>query len=152
MFNDFWMADNGFIELEMKGDLRDLVARKYAEGNTVTTGPATPVNQVYKLMKLYDISQIPVLDDNKLVGLIDEEDLLTHVHRTGGFTGEARDIMARDVVTVEASEDLSKLLDVLTHGMVAPVMHKGRFQGIVTKIDVLNHMRLTGHMRPTVAS
>ncbi|MBZ0218356.1 MAG: pyridoxal-phosphate dependent enzyme [Fimbriimonadaceae bacterium] len=143
MYNDFWMADNGFLELDMKGDLRDLIARKYAEGNTVTVGPQTPLKLVYGQMKLFDISQIPVIEGNKLVGLIDEEDLLIRVNRTGGFEGTASDIMTESLVTVDASDDIQQVLDTLNRGMTAIIMHQGRFQGLVTKIDVLNHLRLT---------
>jgi len=145
MYNDFWMYDNNFLEHDMKGDLRDLIARKYAEGNTVTVKPKTPIKQVYGLMKLYDISQIPVLSGDVLVGLIDEEDLLVRAQETGSFEGTANDIMTRDLVTTDASQDINTLLDTLKRGMTAIIMHNGRFQGLVTKLDVLNHIRLTGH-------
>lgn len=144
MYNDFWMADNGFLDLPLKGDLRDLITRKHGEGQAVIVKQSTPLRQVYQQMKLYDFSQLPVLDEDRLVGLIDEEDLLVHVHESGGeFEGVAGDIMTRDITTIDSGETLSHLLDVLTRGMVAPILHKGHFEGLITKIDVLNHMRLT---------
>ena len=39
---------------------------------------------------------------------------------------------------------LERVLLILSRGMVVPVLHKERFQGLITKIDVLNHMRLHG--------
>ncbi|MEM7429315.1 MAG: CBS domain-containing protein, partial [Pseudomonadota bacterium] len=142
MFNDYWMVDNGFIESPMTGDLRDLVSRKHAERQAITMKPTTTIEQAYRAMKLYDISQIPVLDGNDLVGILDEEDLLLHVYDTGGFGGEAGDIMTTDLRTVDADEDLARVLLLLTRGLAVPVIHDGRFQGLITKIDVLNHMRL----------
>ncbi len=142
MFNDYWMVDNGFMESPMTGDLRDLVSRKHAERQTVAIKPNTTLEQAYRSMKLYDISQIPVLDGDRLVGLLDEEDLLLHVYDTGGFGGMASDIMTTDLRTVSADEDLARVLLLLTRGMVVPVIHQGKFQGLITKIDVLNHMRL----------
>jgi cystathionine beta-synthase len=148
MYNDFWMADNGFLDLPFSGDLRDLISRKHAEGQAAVVKPSTPLRQVYQQMKLYDYSQLPVLDGDELVGLIDEEDLLVHVHEhEGAFDGIARDIMTRDVATVDAAEPLERLLEVLTRGMVAPILHKRKFQGLVTKIDVLNHLRLAARTR-----
>ena len=41
LFNDFWMEDQGFIQREQHGDLRDLVGRPHGERATVTVGPAT---------------------------------------------------------------------------------------------------------------
>ncbi|MCP5080280.1 MAG: pyridoxal-phosphate dependent enzyme [Alphaproteobacteria bacterium] len=142
MFNDYWMVDNGFMDSPMTGDLRDLVSRKHAERQTVAIKPSTTLEQAYRSMKLYDISQIPVLDDDKLVGLLDEEDLLLHVYDTGGFEGLASEIMSTDLRTVSADEDLARVLLLLTRGLVVPVIHNGKFQGLITKIDVLNHMRL----------
>ena len=36
MFNDFWMMDNGFIQRERTGDLRDLIARRHDLGEDYT--------------------------------------------------------------------------------------------------------------------
>jgi cystathionine beta-synthase len=143
MFNDFWMMDNGFSVAPLKGDLRDLVSRRHAEQQTVTVSPSTSLAQAYKNMKLHDISQIPVMENGALIGLLDEEDLLLHVYRNKGFTGVAADIMAKNLKTVDADEDIDHVLSILTRGMVVPVVHKGEFQGLITKIDVLNHLRLT---------
>ena len=51
--------------------------------------------------------------------------------------------MAKNLKTVDADEDIDHVLSILTRGMVVPVVHKGEFQGLITKIDVLNHLRLT---------
>ena len=133
MFNDFWMIDNGFVETPMKGDLRDLVSRKHAERQTITIKPSTSLAQAYKAMKLYDISQIPVLDDNALVGLLDEEDILLHAYECGCFDGVAGDIMTTGLNIVDASASLDAVLALLTHGMVVPVLHKGRFDGLIQR-------------------
>ncbi len=142
MYNDFWMIDNGFLKTPHRGDLTDLIARQHAERQTVTVKPSTSLAQAYRQMKLYDISQLPVLEDDKLVGLLDEEDLLVHVHRTGRFEGTAADVMTGDLMVVDAGQDLKEVLEILERGMVAPVVKDGRFQGLITKIDVLNHLRL----------
>lgn len=142
MFNDYWMVDNGFTRSPLTGDLRDLVSRKHDERQTVTVNPHTSLEQAYKNMKLHSISQIPVMDDRELVGILDEEDLLMHVYRAGGFVGTAEDIMARDLTVVDADESMEMVLAVLGRGMVVPVVHDGQFQGLITKIDVLNHLRL----------
>lgn len=142
MFNDFWMIDNGFIETPHRGDLTDLIARKHAERHAVSLKPSTSLAQAYRQMKLYDISQLPVLDDDRLVGILDEEDLLNHVRGPAGFEGTAADVMTRDPRVVDAGESLDSVVRILERGMVAPVMSEGRFQGLITRIDVLNHLRL----------
>jgi cystathionine beta-synthase len=145
MFNDFWMIDNGFLETPHSGDLRDLVARKHAERQAVTIRPSMPLEQAYKQMKQYDISQVPVVENDTLLGILDEEDLLMQVYDHGGeFRGAVEDVMTTDVRAVASDESLERVLLILSRGMVVPVLHEGRFQGLITKIDVLNHMRLHG--------
>ena len=145
MFNDFWMIDNGFMKTPHRGDLRDLIARKHAERQAVTIPPRMGLEDAYKQMKLYDISQLPVIEDGTLVGILDEEDILMRVYDDDGeFTGTVGDVMTRDVRSVGADESLERVLLILSRGMVVPVLHDGRFQGLITKIDVLNHMRLHG--------
>ena len=39
MFNDFWMADQGFLWKPRHGDLRDLISRRHDEGASVTVAP-----------------------------------------------------------------------------------------------------------------
>ncbi len=143
MFNDFWMLDNGFIKPSQRGDLRDLIVRKHSEHQTVTIKPSTPLEQAYKQMKMYDISQLPVLEEAYgLVGILDEEDLLLHVYQCGRFDGVTRDIMAKDLRTVGPDDTIDRVLLLLTKGMVVPVVSDKGFHGLITKIDVLNHLRL----------
>ena len=33
----------------------------------------------YRRMKLYDVSQLPVMQDGRIVGIVDEEDILLEV-------------------------------------------------------------------------
>ena len=142
MFNDFWMIDNGFLATPHKGDLTDLIVRKHAERQAVSVKPDTTLAQAYRQMKLYDISQLPVLEGDRLVGLLDEEDLLSRVHRAGSFEGAVKDTMTRDLTVVDAGQDIDSVVRLLERGMVAPVLSEGRFQGLITRIDVLNHLRL----------
>ena len=79
IFNDFWLVEQGLAEREPHGDLRDLVARTYGEGGAVTVGPDDTLLTAYGRMRAADVSQLPVLDDGKLVGILDESDILAAV-------------------------------------------------------------------------
>ena len=80
MYNDYWMLDNGFLERPQHGDLRDLILRPYSQRDTVVVGPKDLLTTAYQRMKLYDVSQLPVMDGERLVGIIDESDVLLHVY------------------------------------------------------------------------
>ena len=143
MFNDYWMVDQGFIERETKGDLSDLISRRHEERATVTLSPKDSLLTAYGRMKLYDISQLPVLGaDGRVAGLIDESDILLTVFRDEShFKDPVESAMSSRLETLQASEPLDKLLPIFDSGRVAIVMAGDRFLGLITQIDLLNHLR-----------
>jgi cystathionine beta-synthase len=144
MFNDYWMYDQGFIKRPPKGDLTDLITRKHSERATVTVKPDDTLMVAYGRMKLYDISQLPVLDDKgALAGIIDEEDILFAVVRNREkFKDPVKSAMTYRVETLDASEPMEELLPVFAKGHVAVVTRGERFEGLITRTDLLNYLRL----------
>ncbi|HVH34194.1 pyridoxal-phosphate dependent enzyme [Tahibacter sp. UC22_41] len=142
MYNDYWMLDNGFIERENHGDLRDLIMRPYAAHDTVVIGPNDPLTMAYQRMKLYEISQLPVMDGEKIVGIVDESDVLMHVHSDEArFRDPVSTAMVSKLDVLDVSATIEELLPVFDRGHVAIVMHGDRFLGLITRIDLLNYLR-----------
>jgi len=142
MFNDYWMLDQGFLERERHGDLRDLVARRHADRATVTVQPDDTLLVAYSRMKLYDVSQLPVLDGDKVVGIVDESDILMRVYdHEERFREPVREAMTGKIETIEASRGLADLMPIFARDHVALVMDRGEFLGVITRIDLLNHLR-----------
>src|SRR5690606_9487221 len=65
MFNPYWMEEHGFIPRQSQGDLRDLIARPYTSGSTIVAKPDDSLGIAYGRMKLYDVSQLPVMAGDK---------------------------------------------------------------------------------------
>jgi cystathionine beta-synthase len=142
MFNDAWMADHGLIERPHHGDLRDILSRPHAEGAAVFVGPDDTLNTAYSRMKLYDVSQLPVLQDDHVVGIIDESDLLLAVFDAPTrFSDPVRSAMSERVETVQVTVPLRDLLPVFERGRVVVVLDDSRFLGLITRIDLVNHLR-----------
>ncbi|HEX3896596.1 MAG TPA: pyridoxal-phosphate dependent enzyme [Rudaea sp.] len=142
MYNDYWMLDNGFLEREPTGDLRDLILRPYSQRDTVVVGPAEPLVVAYQRMKLYDVSQLPVMDGDKIVGILDESDALIHVY---GDESKFRDPVSTAMVSrlqvIDVASSMESLLPIFDAGHVAIVMDDDRFLGLITRIDLLNYLR-----------
>jgi cystathionine beta-synthase len=142
MYNDYWMLDNGFVERETHGDLRDLILRPYARRDTVVIAPTDLLVTAYQRMKLYDVSQLPVMDGDHIVGILDESDVLLHVY---GDEARFRDPVSTAMVTklekLAVTSPIESLLPVFEHGHVAIVMDGERFLGLITRIDLLNFLR-----------
>jgi cystathionine beta-synthase len=142
MFNDAWMADQGFVDRPHQGDLRDLIVRRYDEGASITVAADDTLNFAYSRMKLYDVSQLPVLEDDHVIGIIDESDLLmatfANPHR---FSQPVHSAMSKRVETVAVSATLESLLPIFDRGHVVIVVDGGHFLGLITRIDLINHLR-----------
>jgi len=142
MYNDYWMLDNGFLEREQHGDLRDLILRPFAQRDTVVVGPKDLLVTAYQRMKLYDVSQLPVMDGDALVGILDESDVLLHVY---GDEARFRDPVSTAMVSkldrLDVKSPIEALLPVFDRGHVAIVTDGGRFLGLITRIDLLNFLR-----------
>ena len=142
MFNDFWMVDQGFIQRERTGDLRDLITRRHAERATVTVAPDDTLMTAYSRMKLYDVSQLPVLEKGEVVGIVDESDLLLAVYdNEAAFREPVRSAMTARLETVDSRASLESLLPIFAQGHVVIVKHHGEFAGLITRIDLINHLR-----------
>jgi cystathionine beta-synthase len=143
MYNDFWMIDQGFIDRSNHGDLRDVIGRFHNEGATVTVGSDDTLATCYSRMKLYDISQLPVVNGKEIVGIIDESDLLFALSKdeSGYKKLKAREIMTKRLETLSPNSKLSELFPIFEKGQVAIVVDKDEFIGLITKIDLVNFLR-----------
>ena len=142
MYDDAWMADQGFLGRERRGDLSDVVVRRVAEGAVVSVKPDDPLLVAYGRMKQHDVSQLPVLEGGRIVGILDESDLLAAaVADASRLRDAARDHMSTRLVTVPPSTELEALLPLFAQGLVPIVMDGDEFLGLVTRMDVVNFLR-----------
>ncbi len=142
VYNDQWMLDHGLLARAHHGDLRDLISRRVEEGSVVSVGPEDTLLTAFQRMQLAEVSQLPVLVDGALVGVVDESDLLREVHADpAGFGRPVRHAMTDRVQTLAPDASIAQLEAVLDRGHVAMVADAGGFHGLITRIDLLNHWR-----------
>ena len=142
VYNDYWMLDHGFIKRETHGDLRDLISRRHKEHAVATVNSDETVLAAYQRMKLYDVSQLPVLKDGKIVGLVTEEDILLEVQENPEhFKEPVTEAMESKLVTLPPDAPVEKLKEIFERGMVAIVVDGDEFLGLITRIDLLNWLR-----------
>ena len=143
MYNDYWMMDNGFIEIPQYGDLRDLITRPYQTNDLIVMRPNETLSTVYQRMKLYDVSQLPVIDGDDIVGIIDESDVMMYVYDNNSkFEDPVKSAMTTNLEFMSVTSPLAKLLPIFDQGKVAIVKDKDdKFIGLITRIDLLNYLR-----------
>ena len=141
-FNKSWLHDNNLLESEKFGDLRDLISRRADQGEMITVAPSDSLLVAYNRMRASDISQLPVIKQGDLLGIIDEEDVLISVSKNQGtFSDEVERHMIQqlDVLQYNASED--ELIGILSEGKVAIIYSEDTFIGFITKVDLINYYR-----------
>ncbi|MBT8767890.1 pyridoxal-phosphate dependent enzyme [Metapseudomonas boanensis] len=144
IYNDQWMTDQGLLARKRYGDLRDIIARRFEEGRVVSVGPDDTLLTAFQRMRLADVSQLPVLSGEHLVGVIDESDLLLSVHADASrFRSTVSSAMTAKLETLEPGASLAELEAVLDRGLVAIIADASDFHGLITRSDLLNHLRRT---------
>ena len=141
-YNDYWMADQGFLSTEPAGDLRDLIGRKHAERAVVTVEPGETLMAAFGRMKLHNVSQLPVMESGRIIGIIDESDILLSVMEDRNrFEAAVSDAMTANLETIDPAQPVEALPVLFDHDKVAIVMEGDRFLGLITRIDLLNYLR-----------
>lgn len=149
VFNDQWMLEQGLLKRPEFGDLRDLVPNRVADSAVVSVSPRETLQIAFNRMRTAGVSQVPVLDpdhNNKLVGLLDETDLLSYVssqahHQAVLFKDDVARAMNQQLTTLESSDNIGQVKTLLDQGLVVIVMHHGTFYGLITRFDLLNYFR-----------
>jgi len=142
VYNDNWMIDQGLLARPSYGDLRDLVARRFEDGGVISVSPDDNLQTTFQRMRYAEVSQLPVIADGRIVGLIDESDLLLRVQADAAkFRAPVSSAMTDALHTLRPDADLAALQDVLERGLVAIVADDKRFYGLVTRFDLLNYLR-----------
>jgi cystathionine beta-synthase len=144
MYDDFWMAEQGFIHRPPHGDLSDLISHRYEAGEVVSVGPMDTLLTAFKRMRDADVSQVPVVDKHgRAMGILDESDVLVKVHRDPShFNDLVKNAMTSRLETLSPKATIKDLLDVFDRGRVAIVMDDDKFLGLVTRSDLLSYLRL----------
>ncbi|NVD97456.1 cystathionine beta-synthase [Massilia sp. BJB1822] len=144
VYNDGWMVDQGLIQRPATGDLRDLIGRRFNEGEVVSVSPSDTLLIAFNRMRAADLAQLPVLENGKLVGIIDESDILLKVdNQAEQFTSPVGATMTARLETLQPNASLQALRSTLDRGLTAVVADSQHFYGLITRFDLLNHLRRT---------
>ncbi len=143
-YNDAWMLDHGLLKRDTYGDLRDLIPHRADLGDIVSVSREDTLLTAYERMRMFDVSQLPVMDEDKIAGIVAESDILLAVYREGeSFGGSVEDIMEARLETVSCTDSLESLLPLFRADKVAIVIgDDGTFYGLITQVDFINHLRM----------
>lgn len=103
--------------------------------------PQTPLNEVAKLMETEDVGSVPVVDGDRLVGIVTDRDIVVRAIAKGKDPSgmPASEVSSRELVTVGPDDDLSDALELMARYQVRRLAVTGedeRLVGVVSQADV----------------
>jgi cystathionine beta-synthase len=141
VFNDAWMIENSFMEKKADTTINDVMKVLHKTPKVVAVQASEKVEAVVKLMRDEGVSQLPVLRDKEIIGVIAETALLRPL-----YTGDIKpsDTIERLVDSnysmVIESDAMERLHEIFTNGKIAFVMEGGKIKHILTKIDLISFL------------
>jgi cystathionine beta-synthase len=143
LYNDEWMRENQLLEPD-RVTLADLLDHKGdgAPASVVSAAPGQMVRQALGLMRLHDVSQLPVIDDGECVGSVTDYALTQRGLESSRFLdavlSEVMDEPFPVIEGTQAVESVQKLLSKATPAVL--VRDKETIAGIVTRSDMLAYL------------
>jgi cystathionine beta-synthase len=145
IFDDHWMQENGFLPRSDTSDSLAVLLQSHSRMALVTAEPGEEMRVVVEKMNRFDISQVPVVDEqHELIGIISETDLLDHLVRSDHVHDPTETIASMvnpNVKTARLEDSIEKILPMVEHDKVVFVlMDDGQLAGVVTKIDLIDYL------------
>lgn len=138
IYNDDWMRDRGFLAPANK------VAKDLIDGHShlpmITVGAKEPLSNAARLMKSYDITQIPVMEEGKIVGSVDDHTLLSSMLDNPGIGTLVGDIMGEAYPMVELTTPIEDIAKMIAGGHRAVLVKRAEGTHIITKQDIITAM------------
>jgi cystathionine beta-synthase len=145
VFDDEWMRENGFLHRAWQ-DVRaiDIQTAKGVD-ELVSAKPTDLMGDVIRIFKEYNISQVPVIDENgRLCGIVTEVDLLNHMislDHTHTADETIESVIVPNVPVVRPNAPLETLMGIFANNSFALIATgDNNVQGILTKIDLLDYL------------
>ncbi|HEX5314173.1 MAG TPA: pyridoxal-phosphate dependent enzyme, partial [Gammaproteobacteria bacterium] len=141
-YNDFWLAERGFLVPESAGNLSDLITRPHRHHATVTVAPEDTLATAHDRLRDGGYSQLPVVREGRLVGAITEGDLLHAVIDLAlPFDAPVGRIMNAGFPRMSVNDPIAWLGERLAVETAVAIEEGDEFLGLVTRADYLTRIR-----------
>jgi CBS domain-containing protein len=108
--------------------------------NPTTCEPQASVVDAAKVMAQEDVGSIPIVEGDRLAGVVTDRDIVIRVVAEGrdAQSTTVGDIASRDLVTVSPDDDLNRALELMAEKQVRrlPIVEGDKLVGIVAQRDI----------------
>ncbi|MCL5072442.1 MAG: cystathionine beta-synthase [Actinobacteria bacterium] len=143
IFSDSWMQENGFWEESEIRIIRviELLKHKKNFPSIISVSTGEILNNALNLIHKYNISQLPVIDNNKVVGSLNEISLMKLYHDGIDFNKQQiLAVMGKPLPTLDKDVDISEAYRVLLSGTTGIIVTEDDMPiGVITRVDLINY-------------
>jgi cystathionine beta-synthase len=144
--NEDWLRVHGFLEEELPPLQQILRSKDLVVPGMVTVNAEQAVWEAVATMHKYNISQVPVIEEGRIVGSLREEELMKGLwERKELNEARVREVMEKPFPFVDPRSGLEDVLRHLIRG--SPAVIVGTIegpQGIITRSDVVEYLAKRG--------
>ena len=116
-------------------NINDIMSKKIIVGSTTNT-----LSEIAELMKKYDIGFIPIVDKNKLVGVITDRDIVINaISNNCSFNDLIDKYVVKNIISIEQNKFIDDALNLMALKKVKRliVTDNNKISGILTLSDIL---------------
>ncbi|NUO80460.1 pyridoxal-phosphate dependent enzyme [candidate division KSB1 bacterium] len=140
LYSDEWMKENRFLDMSKALVHHVLEAKGRGLPGLLSVTPETKVREALQIMEERNVSQLPVLEEQRCVGSLEESTLLGQVLESAMLLEQpARGVMEASFPIVHHDDTIEHAKYLLARRYPAILVQEhGKFVGIITKYDLIN--------------
>jgi cystathionine beta-synthase len=144
IYSDTWMIDQHLMDTPPASKLSDLLRHKSILQPLIAVAPTDPVQRAAMLLRQYNISQLPVMVDDEIVGSLHEAEVMRLVlEKIDPTTTRVGDIMGNPFPQLSADAEVADACYTVADGSAVLVVADRRPIGVLTKIDFIHFLAET---------
>jgi cystathionine beta-synthase len=143
IYSDSWMQENGFWEEPTKKTIKiqDILAQKQNFPSLVSVSSQDTLSQVIEVMQKLNISQVPVIENNHIIGSLNEAALMKLLHEEiNFFPQKVAPVMSKPLPSLDENVDISEAYRVLLSGTNGIIVEQNSIPvGLITRTDLIKY-------------
>ncbi|MBD2185290.1 cystathionine beta-synthase [Planktothrix sp. FACHB-1355] len=143
IYSDQWMQENGFWSGQTVKSIKlgEILGQKKDFPALISVNPRDSLMQAIKLLQKHNISQVPVVDNNDVVGSLNEASLMKLLHEGINFANqEVSAVMGRPLPVLDEDIDISEAYRVLLSGTTGIIIKRDEIPvGLITRADLIKY-------------
>ncbi len=145
MYSDRWMQENGFWEdrARPRQVVGEILSGKTQRPTLISVSPRDKLGRAIALMEAHSISQLPVVEQDRVVGSLNESALMKVLHDgLDAANQEVGAVMGQPLPMLDVQTDAAEAYRLLLAGAPGVIVSFGAEQrgiGVITRSDLISH-------------